>query len=180
MDCKLQKLAHTQLWFNARRDIIMQESSNPNIPEGNTAAIPLLDGKSIKYEFSFPLYPSLKTALADPSPSSIGVHEVKAVLFYDVNAPDSSKPYLRTVDHLVYLYKEKITLKFSTFAFVAVPEPIYPTFFKFKTSAHINDSKNKFTECTANVVLRRPTADPLLVIEIKDIVMPEMSCQFMY
>lgn len=109
------------------------------------------------------------------APPSIGVHEVKVLLFFDVNAKDSSKPYLRTADHLVYLYKEKITLKFSTFAYVAQPVPIYPPNFKFKTSASINDSKNKFTGSTANVVLRRPTLDPVLVIEIKNVVSPIVS-----
>jgi hypothetical protein len=170
MHCKLLKFANKKLWFNAGRDIIMQESSNPLIPQGNTAAVPLLDGKSNKYVFSFPLYPSVEAI----SPS-IGVHEVKALLFYDVNAPDKSKPYLRTVDHLVYLYKEKVTLKFSTFAYVADPVPFYPPNFKFSTSASINDASNTFTGSSVNVVLRRPTAAPLLVIKIKDIVSPIVS-----
>jgi hypothetical protein len=153
MASKHLKLKNAKLWFNVS-DIIISETSI--VGEDPVA--------SASYTFSFPLY-----ATPEPCSNSIGVHEVKVFLLYDAHAKDSAKPYLRTVDHLVYLYKQQITLKFSTFSYVADTEKTYPSGFKFKTLAGINDAKNNYTGYSANIVLTRPIESPnWLLIDVKN------------
>jgi len=145
------KLKNAKLWFNTD-DIIIGETSIIGEP-----------ATSVSYTFSFPLY-----ARPETCGESIGIHEVKVFLLLDENAKDSTKPYLRTVDHLVYLYKQQITLKFSTFTYVANTERTYPSGFKFKTSAVMNDAKNKYPGSSANIVLSRPIEGKWLLIDVKN------------